>query len=159
MRNFSDREQRTRRSATRGSDPGQNVAQVRSGRLPGLQSLLVAHQRHHVQGRVPPVPGVILDPGRDPAHAAALVAKCSTERNSNSRVECQASMTRIVQGPGPAHRLGDGPFFMTSRRRLQRRTARQVLTTRFGFRSGSDSPGAGADLRGKSGHHSSGSVN
>ncbi len=29
------------------------------------------------------------------ARASALVAKCSTERSSNSRVECQASMTAL----------------------------------------------------------------
>ena len=39
---------------------------------------------------------VVLDPGTDSrTRAAALVAKRSSERNSNSRVECQDSMTAL----------------------------------------------------------------
>jgi hypothetical protein len=44
---------------------------------------------------MPTVVVVVVDPGGTLAWAAALVAKCSIERSSNSKVECQDSMTAL----------------------------------------------------------------
>ena len=39
---------------------------------------------------------VLVDPGRDPGpELGPLVAKCSSERSSNSEVECQDSITAL----------------------------------------------------------------
>ena len=38
---------------------------------------------------------IVLDPGGDPRPGCALVAKCSSDRSSNSRVECQDSITAL----------------------------------------------------------------
>jgi hypothetical protein len=66
-----------------------------SGRFPGLQCPLIADRWHHAQSGMPPDLVVLLDPRADPGLAAVLVSKCFTERSSNSRVECQDSMTAL----------------------------------------------------------------
>jgi hypothetical protein len=66
-----------------------------SGCLPAAMPALIAHAGASLAGRVPRPGVVVLDPGADPGPGRCPGGEVLSERSSNSKVECQDSMTAL----------------------------------------------------------------
>jgi hypothetical protein len=87
-----------------------------------VEAALVRDRGDHADRRVAAVPVVVVDRCRHPPTASVVVGKCSARRSSNSRVECQDSITALPSAePG---RPMD--WVMSSRSHAARNTGRST---------------------------------